>query len=112
MFIRTKEGKIYNCEWLKISDNLNGKPYVDKNGNVTYKENILRYTDTIQELCDTFVFVVDNQGYLIVDSWKQTIKYLNNYNEDNNCECYGAIWTNKGLIYVAKMNEKGELELL
>ncbi len=40
MFIRTKEGKIYNCEWLKISDNLNGKPYVDKNGNVIYKENI------------------------------------------------------------------------
>lgn len=24
---------------------------------------------------------------------------------------YGAIWTDKGLIYVAKMNEKGELEL-
>lgn len=24
----------------------------------------------------------------------------------------GAIWTDKGLIYVAKMNEKGELELL
>lgn len=27
-------------------------------------------------------------------------------------ELYGAIWTNKGLIYVAKMNDKGELELL
>ena len=25
---------------------------------------------------------------------------------------YGAIWTSKGLIYVAKMNEKGDLELL
>ena len=25
---------------------------------------------------------------------------------------YGAIWTDKGLIYVAKMNDKGELELL
>ena len=25
---------------------------------------------------------------------------------------YGAIWTNKGLIYVAEMNDKGELELL
>ena len=25
---------------------------------------------------------------------------------------YGAIWTSKGLIYVAKMNDKGELELL
>lgn len=27
-------------------------------------------------------------------------------------EVYGAIWTDKGLIYVAKMNNKGELELL
>ena len=27
-------------------------------------------------------------------------------------EIYGAIWTDKGLIYVAKMNDKGELELL
>lgn len=27
-------------------------------------------------------------------------------------EVYGAIWTDKGLIYVAKMNDKGELELL
>ena len=27
-------------------------------------------------------------------------------------EVYGAIWTDKGLIYVAKMNEKRELELL
>ena len=25
---------------------------------------------------------------------------------------YGAIWTSKGLIYVAKMNDKGELCLL
>ena len=24
-------------------------------------------------------------------------------------EIYGAIWTDKGLIYVAKMNEKGEI---
>ena len=28
------------------------------------------------------------------------------------CDLFGAIWTDKGLIYVAKMNEKGELELL
>ncbi len=25
---------------------------------------------------------------------------------------YGCIWTSKGLIYVAKMNDKGELELI
>ena len=31
----------------------------------------------------------------------------------NSCkEVYGAIWTDTGLKYIAKMNEKGELELL
>jgi hypothetical protein len=25
---------------------------------------------------------------------------------------YGAVWTDEGLIYVAQMNKKGELELL
>ena len=29
-----------------------------------------------------------------------------------NIEIYGAIWTDKGLIYVAKMNDKGELCLI
>ena len=27
-------------------------------------------------------------------------------------EVYGAIWTHQGLIYVAKLNDKGELEIL
>ena len=27
-------------------------------------------------------------------------------------EFYGAIWTDKGLIYIARMNIKGDLELL
>ena len=31
---------------------------------------------------------------------------------DKKIQIYGAIWTDKGLIYVAKMNKKGELELL
>ena len=33
-------------------------------------------------------------------------------NEEDDEIIYGAIWTDKGLIYVAKMNEEGELELL
>ena len=31
---------------------------------------------------------------------------------DDLSKIYGAIWTDKGLIFVAKMNNEGELELL
>ena len=60
------------------------------------------YADTIEELCDEFVF----NETLIYDETE--MKWL----VSQGCEVYGCIWTDKGLIYVAKMNEKGELELL
>lgn len=28
------------------------------------------------------------------------------------CDIYGALWTDKGLIYIAKLNDKKEWELL
>lgn len=73
---------------------------------------ILAQADTIEELCDEFVCVRkrDNRHYntekkQIFDYW-----YLNK--DFVNCAFYGAIWTEWGLKYVAKMNEEGELELL
>ena len=62
----------------------------------------LSQADTIEELCDEFVY----GETLIYD--KEEMKFLTSRGEI----VYGAIWTSKGLIYVAKMNEKGELELL
>ena len=60
--------------------------------------------DTIEELCDEFVAVgiLTEQPYIV----KLPKAYCKNMN------VYGAIWTDKGLIYVAKMNKSGELELL
>ena len=73
--------------------------------------------DTIEELCDQIVY----NGYL----YQNTITFDNCIVEDSfealeepiNDEMiksgiYGAIWTDKGLIYVAKMNENGEFELI
>lgn len=75
---------------------------LDKGG---YIENadIIAKADTIEELCDEFV-AVD----------KETKKHLLFFSttDSNVYEIYGAIWTDKGLIYVAKMNDKGEVELL
>ena len=69
------------------------------------KKVITKIADTIEELFDEFV-VFDSKGkpqvYSPFDVKEWTI----------NTKLFGAIWTDKGLIYVAKMNEKGELELL
>ena len=64
---------------------------------------IEKIADTIEELCDEFIGVVGNMHRQLTGT---------NIRSWNGCSIYGAIWTDKGLIYVAKMNDKGELELL
>ena len=44
--------------------------------------------------------------------FKKHIKWLFENNKDRLEFCNLGIWTDKGLIYVAKMNDKGGLELL
>lgn len=69
-----------------------------------------KQADTIEELCDEFVYIRPNGIY----EWHNDFvgnEYEINLIKDG-YQIYGAIWTDKGLIYVAKMNEKGELELL
>lgn len=83
--------------------------------------------DTIEELCDRYVVInqcnktkwvytkkqfkkrVERNKTHIGgrDTYADRLMYLLEYND-----VYLAIWTDKGLIYVAKMNDKGELELL
>ena len=62
-----------------------------------------KIANTIEELCDEFV-VEDDDDFAIYSNLKLA--------RQTKGTCYGAIWTEKGLIYVAKMNEKGELCLL
>ena len=73
----------------------------------SYKNGEIKQADTIEELCDEFVIVGTN--------WQQIIDLESaryNLKRPKELKVYGAIWTDKGLIYVAKMNDKGELELL
>ena len=119
-YIRTKDG-IYSYEpthnidvdGFVVQHNLTGwnKPLT--------KEDIVKITDTIEELCDEFV--VDHplfannckNLYHSFEKAKNGIKKRSGDAHDLfNFSIYGAIWTDKGLIYVAKMNDKGELELL
>ena len=89
--------------------------------------DVLKQADTIEELCDEFVDTSElkttNTGGWLYDEFDSDNKCLVYYAEDERrtiplnefddlSKIYGAIWTGKGLIYVAKMNKKGELELL
>ena len=65
----------------------------------------IKYAPTIEELIDTYVIV--NKGSVPYTERKKWDIILS--------ECdkvYGAVGTDKGLIYIAKLNKDGELELL
>lgn len=76
----------------------------------TYKE-----ADTIKELCDAFI-INDSGKYFLINAHE-----FDNIVENNAVNwrdylatkgIYGAIWTNKGLIFVARINMNKELELI
>ena len=71
-----------------------------------FDEDIIKQANTIEELCDKFVKTRPDLPTLISQTG-----ILWNVKRTGE-EIYGAIWTDKGLIYVAKMNDEGEFELL
>ena len=104
MYIRTKDGvyeveqsqleddeEVVNCEYCQIS-----------------KLEIKRKSEKLEELCDEFVVWLDDNNCHFT-----TTNYLYIYqNRDKAKATFGAIWCEWGLKYVAKMNDKGELELI
>lgn len=86
--------------------------YFNKLKKFVYKDEGYKTADTIEELCDVFVIVKDSEG---IEFWKN-FKLLKNHShhiiENDFDNIYGAIWTDKGLIYVAKLNKEGGFELL
>ncbi len=108
-YIRTKDGIYKLIDFLK-TDGLkcaNHYGYTKDGTNYlgTLKHfNKYKQADTIEELCDVFIRIKDRNNYRFfsTSSMEQVEGWKN----------YGAIWTDKGLIFVAKMNSKGELELL
>ena len=106
-YIRTKDGCITegNFEIGKTIATLYGDEQITK-------ENT---ADTIEELCDEFVR--SYKGYcrlldLSNENPKKIFLEYSKYKMPERVEIFGAIWTDKGLIYVAKLNERGELELI
>ena len=111
MYIRTKN-RIYKVE----SETFDKQGYyIDEyEYDMILKRKVIKQADTIEELCDEFVgyfecfnishYFINEKSY---DELKREVEMLGpNYID------YGAIWTDKGLIFVAKMNDKGEFELI
>lgn len=111
-YIRTKD-RIFEDEYVHIKVDKDGYAIMEYKGEYYDAPEKVKSADTIEELLDELVF--DNFYHSrmtpIAMHTKENQEIIKGYLKQN-IPCYGAIWTDKGLIYVAKMNDKGELELI
>ena len=111
-YIRTKNGKILDLDTMEFDWAFPRENFV--------KAHAVKQADTIEELCDEFVDIDNYDYYKIVHKNGITYALSKTKRFIGHCDIrlkyigqiMGAIYTNKVIIYVAKMNEKGELELL
>ena len=116
-YIRTKDG-IFEIDETTILTSMPPCYKVIKPTDKYYainKKSVIKQADTILELCDGLIvedkdnpnnwFVMEISEYQSKDNVDK--KYM-----VDRWNFYAFIKTDKGLIYVAKMNKEGELELL
>lgn len=113
IYIRTKDG-IWRYNFKDNSAERPNKEFKCNQVWLNTKDiDIQRYANTIEELCDEFVIKPSFSKAFLHDEDKQPLKLVKQKAIESDCFIiYGAIWTDDGLKYVAKMNDKGELELL
>ena len=117
-YIKTQNGKIYKVvdnkdyreNFLKVVDEeLYNKHYVEtEQGYFAPRREIVAEAETIKELCDEFVVKI-NIHTVVVHDLESALKLVEGH---EGSEVFGAIWTEWGLKYVAKMNDEEVLELL
>ena len=118
MYIRTKDGV------FEVTKDTKGRKFIVVGKNKTLldyetfihnESDIIDQSENLDELCDEFVIEYHN-GSKIISIHDNTDDFLREHKFEIKSgyikNVYGAIWTDKGLIYVAKMNQKGELCLL
>ena len=98
-YIRTK------CGIIEVNPTLTNEQIDISQGKETPR------ADTIEELCD-YVFFKDWEGKLQIQKMFGGNKQIKHLLFNGATEIKLAILTDKGLIYVAEINDKGELELL
>ena len=111
-YIRTKNG-IYDLDksiWYEFTGRKVKMPYCEE---YEKQPKLCKTADTIVELCD-YIFLFDNEvtiRKITHDEDELVIQWLKECVELGT-EVKLAILTDKGLIYVAKVNEEGKPELL
>ena len=119
MYIRTKDSVYdtnkyhYEIEIDVLYEIVWDDPYTEYGVNGKYSRGkVIAQSENLEELCDKFVTLskYSNRHYEYL-----TLKGAINMRKKlpyEVCEIYGAIWTDKGLIYVAKMDNEGKLVLI
>lgn len=124
MYIRTKDG-IHSVEVETLSNGIiryslsNYDSLINKED---FEKITIREADTIEELCDGFYIDVDlnverNFEYAF-HHFEHFAKTMKSFRTTSKVMVkrlgggYGYIRTDKCLLYVAKLNDKGELELI
>ena len=110
MYIRTKDG-IYKVEGETYHKQ---GYYIDRyEEDVILKDQVIKQSESLFELIDEFVVIRDSTK---INQLVRTddINYLKEMMKEDKriIAIKGAIWTDFGLKYVAKMNDKGEFELI
>lgn len=103
-----KNGEEYPCLEINLGYSTKGFP-------ITRNERIIKESDNIEELCDNFLVEYTNGEHMMFHDFYHLKRHHDLYSRDYHhiAGRYGCIWVaGKGLIYVAKMNENGGLELL
>ena len=121
MYIRTKDGVyevekeecgFYCCKGLEMAI-------------APYDEEVIKQSETLEELCDEFVLHYGDTMQTSIpipwatyerrdDNWqKHKEKLISELKKaERKATVYGAIWTSKGLQFVARMNSEGKLVLI
>lgn len=124
-YIRTKNNVYENLGLIQSNSTADKNSILVCGGYIAIRmSNIIKQADTIEKVCDVFVVVYNNgrKNLFALDEManeeQTTFEYVKEMHikmckENPDYEAvYAAIWTDRGLIYVAKMNDDGELELL
>ena len=105
-YIRTKETDCCIIDAIKYKEITGEDCFIPKN-------EIVGESDTIKELCDEFVVAYEDGARIVYGDLEWTkVKAKASSKIGIKLMIYGAIWTEWGLKYIAKMNSKGEFELL
>lgn len=114
-YVRTKDGEVRTTARLyKNEDGSYSNAYREVFG--LPKIIVVKEADTIEGLCDRFVLSGIDIIFLNENHTRYRFEGGDEWFDVTETEfekgIYGAIWTDKGLTYGARMNGKGDFKLL